>query len=33
MYSRHTTPITFALFDRFEEFRSLGRVLRGYQPQ
>lgn len=32
MYSREGTPITFAWFDRFEEFRSLGRVLRAYDP-
>ena len=33
MYSRRTTPITFALLDRFEEFRDVGKTLRGYQPR
>jgi hypothetical protein len=33
MYSRRTTPVTFALFDRFPEFHDIGRVLRGYQPR
>jgi hypothetical protein len=33
MYSRETTPITFALFDRFPEFHAMRRVLRTYQPQ
>jgi P-aminobenzoate N-oxygenase AurF len=33
MYSRRTTPITFALLDRFEEFRGVGKSLRGYQPK
>jgi hypothetical protein len=33
MYSRRTTPITFALLDRFEEFRGVGKTLRGYQPR
>ena len=33
MYSRRTTPITFALLDRFEEFRDVGKTLRGYQPK
>jgi hypothetical protein len=31
MYSRDSTPITFALFDRFPEFRSMSRVLLSYQ--
>ena len=33
MYSRRTTPVTFSLFDRFEEFRQMTRVLRAYRPQ
>ena len=33
MYSRRTTPITFALLDRFDEFRDVGKTLRGYQPR
>ena len=33
MYSRRTTPITFSLLDRFEEFRDVGKTLRGYQPK
>ena len=32
MYSRETTPITFEWLDRFEEFRSMGRVLSAYVP-
>jgi uncharacterized protein (DUF2267 family) len=32
MYSRRTTPNTFALFDRFEEFHQMRHVLRAYQP-
>jgi len=32
MYSRETTPLTFALFDRFPEFRRMGRVLATYRP-
>jgi hypothetical protein len=32
MYSRRTTPITFALFDRFSEFHSMRQVLRAYTP-
>jgi hypothetical protein len=31
-YSREVTPKTFARFDRWPEFRSLGKVLAGYQP-
>jgi hypothetical protein len=33
MYSRESTPITFALFDRFEEMHPIRTVLRSYQPQ
>jgi hypothetical protein len=33
MYSRQTTPLTFALFDRFPEFRRLGAVLATYRPE
>lgn len=33
MYSRQTTPLTFALFDRFPEFRGLGAVLAAYRPE
>ena len=32
MYSRASTPITFELFDRFDEMRRMTRVLRSYQP-
>lgn len=32
MYSRETTPITFALFDRFPEFARMQAVLRAYTP-
>jgi hypothetical protein len=32
MYSRQTTPIAFSLFDRFEEFRGIGEVMKGYRP-
>lgn len=32
MYSRRTTPLTFALFDRFPEFQGLGAVLAAYRP-
>jgi hypothetical protein len=32
LYSRKIVPKTFALFDRSAEFRSLSRVLCGYQP-
>lgn len=31
MYSRESTPITFALFDHFPEFHSMSRVLLSYQ--
>jgi hypothetical protein len=31
-YSRRATPKAFARFDRWPEFRSLGRVLVGYTP-
>jgi hypothetical protein len=31
MYSRETTPLTFALFDRFPEFRRMERVLSAYR--
>ena len=33
MYSRQATPLTFALFDAFPEFRRMGRVLAGYRPE
>jgi hypothetical protein len=33
MYSRDSTPITFSLFDRFEEFHVMSTVLHSYQPQ
>lgn len=33
MYSRETTPIAFALFDRFPEFHSMRQCLRTYRPQ
>jgi P-aminobenzoate N-oxygenase AurF len=33
MYSRESTPITFALFDRFKEMHELRAVLRFYEPQ
>lgn len=33
MYSRESTPITFALFDRFEEFHNMRRVLHSYRPR
>ena len=32
MYSRRTTPATFALFDECREFHSMRDVLLGYQP-
>lgn len=32
MYSRESTPLTFALFDRFPEFRRMERVLTAYRP-
>jgi hypothetical protein len=33
MYSRGTTPLTFALFDRFPEFHGMARVLATYRPE
>jgi hypothetical protein len=33
MYSRRTTPVTFALFDEFPEFHQMRAVLRAYDPQ
>jgi P-aminobenzoate N-oxygenase AurF len=33
MYSRESTPITFALFDRFPEFHKMRYVLQSYQPR
>jgi hypothetical protein len=33
MYSRDSTPITFALFDRFEEMHAMRTVLHSYEPQ
>jgi para-aminobenzoate N-oxygenase AurF len=33
MYSRETTPLTFAWFDRCEEFHGMARVLRAYEPR
>lgn len=33
MYSRQTTPITFSLFDEYEEFHQMRHVLRSYQPR
>ena len=32
MYSRTATPITFSLFDQFEELHAMQRVLRSYRP-
>jgi hypothetical protein len=32
MYSRRTTPVTFALFDEFREFHQMRAVLPGYVP-
>jgi hypothetical protein len=32
LYSRKIVPKTFALFDRYAEFRSLGDRVRGYSP-
>jgi len=32
MYSRQATPVTFSLFDRFEEFHQMRHVLRSYRP-
>ncbi len=33
MYSRRTTPVTFALFDEFPEFHQMRTVLRAYDPR
>jgi hypothetical protein len=33
LYSRRIVPRTFAHFDRYEEFRRLGKSLRGYCPE
>ena len=33
MYSRETTPVTFAWFDRFAELHSMRRVLPAYEPR
>ena len=33
MYSRRTTPVTFALFDEFPEFHQMRAVFRGYVPK
>jgi hypothetical protein len=33
LYSRRSVPKTFALFDRYEEFRDLGKSLWGYAPE
>jgi hypothetical protein len=32
MYSRKTTPLSFALFDRFEEMHRMQHVLQSYTP-
>ena len=32
LYSRKIVPKTFALFDRYAEFRNLGDRVRGYSP-
>ena len=32
-YSRKIVPKTFGLFDRYPEFRDLGRSVRGYSPE
>jgi P-aminobenzoate N-oxygenase AurF len=32
MYSRETTPVTFALFDRFAEFHRMRECLKTYHP-
>lgn len=32
MYSRRSTPVTFSLFDRYEEFHQMHHVLRAYRP-
>jgi len=33
MYSRRSTPVTFALFDEFPEFHQMRAVLRAYEPR
>jgi hypothetical protein len=33
LYSRRIVPKTFRLFDRYPEFRDLGRSVRGYSPE
>jgi hypothetical protein len=33
MYSRRSTPVTFALFDEFPEFRQMRAVFRAYNPR
>lgn len=33
LYSRKIVPKTFRLFDRYPEFRDLGRSVRGYSPE
>jgi len=33
MYSRETTPITFALFDRYPEFHPMREPLKSYHPR
>ncbi len=33
MFSRRTSPISFALFDRFEEMRAISGVLPTYRPE
>ena len=33
MYSRRSTPVTFALFDEFPEFHQMRAVLRAYEPK
>jgi hypothetical protein len=33
LYSRSIVPKTFRLFDRYPEFRDLGRSVRGYSPE
>ena len=33
MYSRRSTPVTFALFDEFPEFHQMRAVLRAYDPR
>jgi hypothetical protein len=32
MYSRGTTPVTFALFDEHPEFHAMREVLLAYEP-